>query len=391
MTNARPYASVILPDGRPVISCNHEINHAHGIVTCQLTTGYISCLEAEHEKMVTHKPPTQHITGLNTELAVLPKSQKMISGGNQIKIWDISNLKFQEIDCFSLPSNEKPKQIIALPDEQHLLVQDAKNDIGIWNISQKPWVKLSEISKEQVCASTQMKFVISPNGRYLAGAKVDGLIGLWDLNDLKNPTYLAHIQNIHGFFRTDVLLALPDSRHIASIHSHGNESLLKIWDISQNQPTLVSTSNFSGCRNHFLLNADNNLLVTINAGEGIRAIVWDITNVSKPTEVDKHLLFPGISGTSIALTMLTPSGRIALKLMFDNTTHFIDFECIIKSKAVSSLLTHSFFRETTNLPPEMSSLVRSYALPVLEEITPPIKRCESPTTEIENAKPCVVM
>lgn len=151
----------------------------------------------------------------------------------------------------------------------------------------------------------------SPDGRTMVTGGLDPSAVLWDVSDPAHPRQLSRIDAHSGTLWA--LLFSPDG---STLVTGGPDSTIMLWDVTdlanprhlsteREDPRWISSAAFSRDSRVLLTGVWDN-----TAGRGDKAIVWDVSNRSRPRRLTT-LTGPGGRTGPVRAVALSPDGRTA--------------------------------------------------------------------------------
>ncbi len=197
--------------------------------------------------------------------AEFDKNSKLlaIASDTGVSLWDIENYPYKQLGLVQGESGSQVDRVALSPDGKLLAAARHDNVVGVWNLNDlnrpiflrhKHWVR---------------SVAFSENSKYLVSASNDQTVKVWNVKrDFKLENDLGHHQGsvINVFFHKD------DSMLISESNTDGS---IILWDISQKRPIPTILKSTSGKLSFFSFSQDRSRL---SAMEGNHLIIWDIPN-----------------------------------------------------------------------------------------------------------------
>jgi WD40 repeat protein len=265
-------------------------------------------------------------------LAFLPDGKQLLSGGKQIKFWDVDTGK----PCGSLPISDtelavsRDGKLLATWDMRVVQVRDLATgktrDTIAWGSgplafspdgkilamdSPDRTVKLWDLATQQVRASLtppQRSWVsalaFSSDGRYIAGAGQFGWVQIWDAATGQSRATLLAGENAWTGAR--VIALSPDGKTVASGNTIGT---VRLWDVASGR-LRASLKGHTNEINALAFFPDGQTLAT--AGQDATIKLWDVATGQERVTLQGHR-------DCVAALAVAPDGKVLASGSTDGT------------------------------------------------------------------------
>jgi WD40 repeat protein len=147
-------------------------------------------------------------------VAFTPDGQTLVTASNvegTVRLWKLT-------DETQTALSDKPFSAAALAPDGRLLAGSSFDGIHVWDLQSR------ELIATYPTESLGSAVAFSSNGRYLAAAKLDGSISMWDMvTGHERLKFRGHDGNANS------VACSPDGKLLAT---GGSDALVKLWDVS---------------------------------------------------------------------------------------------------------------------------------------------------------------
>jgi len=199
-------------------------------------------------------------------VAFSPDGQFILTGSsdNTAMLWDLSE---KEIQTFSGHDNTI-YSVAFSPDGQFILTGSGDNSAKLWNLSGEDIQTFTGHDDEINSVA------FSPDGQFILTGSDDNTAKLWDLSGKEIRAFEGH---------TDAIWTAAFSPDGRSILTGSFDTTVKLWNLNGNEVQSFKAHN--GYANGIAFSPNNSKLI-LSGGQGDdTARLWDIDNITQPSEV----------------------------------------------------------------------------------------------------------
>ncbi|KAI1078635.1 hypothetical protein F5B20DRAFT_591209 [Whalleya microplaca] len=156
----------------------------------------ISAVTTKPTQILRGQPGSPGNTGIRVRsMAFSPDGLRLASAsGNTIDIWDITT--GTRLRTFQTSGSDTFIVVFASPDGAYLASNSLDNNVHLWNVAGRPEKALPDTTSKRKAIN---ELAICPQKKMIAGARLGGLVVLWDLESkalIPRETQLRHTGNV---------------------------------------------------------------------------------------------------------------------------------------------------------------------------------------------------